>query len=46
MNVRIQRLFIVGLSLLSTGGCKKQQEEARLLVAYSGDCQAYLEPCG
>ncbi len=26
------------------GGCGK--EETDLLVAYSGDCQAYIEPCG
>lgn len=36
---------ILGVAVLAAlAGCK--QPDAELLLAYSGDCQAYFEPCG
>jgi hypothetical protein len=36
-------LALVGLALLA--GCANESQP-ELLVSYTGDCQAYLEPCG
>jgi hypothetical protein len=33
----------LGLGVMLSG-CKERRPE--LLVSYSGDCQAYIEPCG
>jgi hypothetical protein len=35
---------LLSLGLVAPAGC--EQREARLLIAYTGDCQAYLDPCG
>jgi len=42
--MRTFRALLLGVALAALVGCN--QREARLLVAYSGDCQGYFEPCG
>lgn len=31
---------------LIVGCAQEEQQSSEILLAYSGDCQAYLEPCG
>jgi len=45
--IGMRGLGVVALGLFaatSLGGCGRGETD--LLVAYSGDCQAYIEPCG
>jgi hypothetical protein len=37
---------LVGLGWAGLAGCGQESSTSELLVCYSGDCQAYLEPCG
>jgi len=36
----------IGLALGFLAGCGQDAALDEILLAYSGDCQAYIEPCG
>lgn len=37
---------VVASAVTLLAGCKGDAPRGEILLAYSGDCQAYLEPCG
>ena len=45
-----KRIVCGGLALITSlallAGCQSEVQHEELLLAFSGDCQAYIEPCG